>query len=251
MRAISAAAALIPMMLAATPVSAAAPVVSLWYRGTPAGAPRLDDLAAIRAVGFTGVTWPAGHVAGVAEVTRLAAVVGLTVVVQAEGVAIDGRLDVLTARVGAEEMPAFVWRAVAGDARIVSFDPGQREGTGLGDADRPPPWLGPAVALARQLSGNANLIADLEPGPALTFLSLRPVSLAVTLLEGPRAWVVVATNTGHAPAHALVRLPRGVPYAIWVSLIDGSTIAMPDRATGAEWTVDLEAGGAAAYVIDK
>ena len=40
------------------PVSAAEPVVAVWYRGAPAGTPRQDDLAVIRALGFNGVVWP-------------------------------------------------------------------------------------------------------------------------------------------------------------------------------------------------
>lgn len=252
MRAFSAAAALVLLAVTTRPVSAAEPVVSLWYRGTPAGTPRLDDLAAIRAVGFAGVTWPAARADAVAEVGRLAGMAGLTLFVQPEGLAVDGRLDIDVRRVAPGTIPAFVWRAVGRGVRIVSFDPGHASGTGLGEAGSPPDWLTPAVALARQLSGNATLIAGLTPGPRPVFLSLRLVSVDVTLLEGPRAWVLIATNTGPAAGQRMtVQLPSRVPYAIWVSLIDGSTIAMRDRAAGAEWTFDLPAGGAAAYVIDK
>jgi hypothetical protein len=244
--------ALIVFVLAARPVWAAEPVVSLWYRGTPAGTPRLDDLAAIRAVGFRGVTWPSANVAGFAELTRLANVVGLTVVVQPAGVPLDGRLDVAVTKIRPAEIPAIVWRAVTRGVRTVSFDPGQKAGTGLNAVDgRDPAWLGPAVAVARELGGNAPLFGDLRPGLPLVFLSARPASLDVTLFEGPQCWVIVATNTGGTPAETVARLPVGVPYAIWVSLIDGSTIAMPDRPTGAEWAVRLAPGEAAAYVIDK
>ena len=44
--------------LGATPVFAAEPVVAVWYRGTPAGTPRLDDLAAIKVAGFNAIAWP-------------------------------------------------------------------------------------------------------------------------------------------------------------------------------------------------
>ena len=40
------------------------PLVSIWYRGTPAGNPRADDLSVIRALGFGGVTWPADQTKG-------------------------------------------------------------------------------------------------------------------------------------------------------------------------------------------
>src|SRR6478672_8803380 len=61
-----------------------APVVSVWYRGSPAGTPRLDDLAAIRALGLTGITWPSNQGAALADVRRLAEIVGLAVVARPE-----------------------------------------------------------------------------------------------------------------------------------------------------------------------
>ena len=49
------------------PMASESPSVSVWYRGDPAGTPRQDDLAVIRALGFPRVTWPAQHAAGLAD----------------------------------------------------------------------------------------------------------------------------------------------------------------------------------------
>src|SRR5262245_18331395 len=67
---------------AGTPASAAEPVVALWYRGTPAGTPRLDDLAAIKEAGFEPITWPSSDAGTVAYVSRFAQTVGLLLVIQ-------------------------------------------------------------------------------------------------------------------------------------------------------------------------
>jgi len=254
MRALSIAAAL-TFVLCAAPSLAAEPVVAVWYRGTPAGTPRLDDLAAIKAAGFGAITWPTGNAGALADASRLAETVGLVVVIQPDGRAVpalDGRINVDVTRRRAAEIPAVVWRAVATGVRTISFDPGPTQGTGLDRPDgRRRDWVAPAVAIARQLSANAELIAEIRHVVTPEFLSSRPPSLHVELLEGSRAWVIIATNTGRARARTEVALPRGVPYAIWVSLLDASTIAMLDRPTGARWQFELDAGAAAVYVIDK
>ena len=76
--------------LPATP-SASLPVASLWYRGTPPGTPRADDLAAIRAIGFTSVTWPQAYTEGAAELRRLTEIVGLAVVIRIEPALLTAR----------------------------------------------------------------------------------------------------------------------------------------------------------------
>jgi hypothetical protein len=254
MRALWIAAAL-TFVLAGTPAFAAEPVVAVWYRGTPAGTPRLDDLAAIRAAGFGAITWPSVDARTVADVSRLAEAVGLTVVIQPDGRAVpslEGRITVDLTRVRPAEIPAIAWRAVARGARIVSFDPGPGEGSGLDRRDgRRHDWVAPAVAIARQLAANAELLGQLRHAATPAYLSSRPSSLDVELFEGVRAWVIIATNTGRARARAQVALPRGVPYAIWVSLVDASTIAMLDRPDGARWTFEIGSGAAVVYVIDK
>lgn len=254
MRAFPIAAAL-TFVLAATPGFAAEPVVAVWYRGTPAGAPRLDDLAAIKAAGFGAITWPSGDARAIADASRLAETVGLAVVIQPGGRAVPplaGRVNIDVTRTRATDIPAIVWRAIAHGVRTVSFDPGPVEGTGLDQPDgRRHDWVAPAVAIARQLSANAELIGELRHAASPAFLSSRPLSLDVELFEGSPAWVIIAANTGRTRVRAEVALPRGVPYAIWVSLVDASTIAMLDRPGGAQWRFDLDAGAAAVYVIDK
>jgi hypothetical protein len=241
--------------LGAIPVFAAEPVVAVWYRGTPPGTPRLDDLAAIKAAGFNSIVWPLRDPTTVATVSRMAGTVGLAVVIQPDaGGAFPraGWLNVDVTRVRPAAIPAIVWRAVAGGVRTVSFDPGSVQGAGLDGPDGTRrEWAAPAIAIARQLSANARLIGELGVGPSPQFISLRPVPLDVQLLETSRAWVLIATNTGQSRAEAEVALPPGVPYAIWVSLVDASTIAMLDRPTGARWRFEIDAGAAAVYVIDK
>jgi hypothetical protein len=242
-------------LLAPLPLLAAEPVVALWYRGTPAGMPRLDDLATIKAAGFNAIVWPRADSSSASAVRRLSETVGLSVLSRqdVDGIAPFGqRLAVDVARVRASAIPALVWRAVARGVRTISFDPGTVEGAGLdGPGGTRHEWAGPALAIARQLSANARLIAELRAGPSLQFVSLRPAPLDVQLLEGSRAWVLIATNTGESRVEAEVALPPGIPYAIWVSLVDTSTIAMLARPTGARWRFAIDGGAASVYVIDK
>jgi hypothetical protein len=242
-------------LLLAASLQTAEPIVSVWYRGTPAGTPLLDDLAAIRAAGFHAVTWPADYPEGLPGLAQMARQVGLIVVPSEDSGSRTGaeRLTMDTNTVPPSEIPARFWRAVARGGRVISFDGGTREGAGfVGPDGRQRTWVEHAVAAARHLSANSALVAALRrstPGPR--FLSLRPVSLEVELFETTRAWVLIATNVGREHTTATVQLPRGVPYAIWVSLLDTSTLVMPDRPAGAEWSLTLGAGEAAVYVIDK
>jgi hypothetical protein len=236
------------------------PVASVWYRGVPAGVPRLDDLAEIRALGFTGVTWPLMNADGGAELRRLADIVGLAVVIRDRPTPRpDGApskptefLDLDTNRVAPEAIGATVWRAIAHGARTVSFDAGAAEGTGLSDkAGHLAPWVAPAKEIARQVEFNGQLIGVLATGPPVTIESPSPASLEVTMLDGDRSWLLVATNAGPAPVHAVARLLPGIPYALWLNLIDASTMSMLSDRAGPRWTFDLEAWGVRVYVIDK
>jgi hypothetical protein len=88
------------------PCFAAEPVVALWYRGTPAGTPQLDDLAAIKAAGFDAITWPAGEAGSVEAISRLAERHGLTVVIQPDrprGLTVPRRLDIENGRESVRE----------------------------------------------------------------------------------------------------------------------------------------------------
>lgn len=241
---------------------AADPIVSVWYRGTPPGVPREDDLAAIRAQGFTGITWPAAHSAGLPELQRLAREVGLRVAVHAapvhltapDAVRPPAHVDIVISRLGAAEIPALVWRAVAHGARDIAFDPGSSPGSGSGLTDksgRPLAWVAPAAALARQLTFNGRLFAAVTAGPPVSLQAPVPAGVDVVLLETPRAWVLVSTNTARTRITAIAELPKPVAPALWTSLLDGSGMSMLSRPTGPRWTFELEPGEAGIWTIQK
>ena len=237
-------------------------MASLWYRGLPAGVPRQVDLDAISETGFTAVTWPLQHGSGALELRRMADRASLKVVIRSESVALtpitalkpDTRVDIAVTRTPVALFPALAWRAIAHGARVVSFDAGAAEGTGLRTAgSKAPAWVAAASAAARQIAINATLVDTLSASPAVRVDP--PVEdLDVALIEAPRSWVLVATNTaaaGAAPADTYAFMPPGVPPAEWLNLFDGSTIGMSSRPTGARWHVVLGPGDARVYVIDK
>jgi hypothetical protein len=246
--------------LAPVPAAPIDPLVSLWYRGRPAGVPQADDVAAIRAAGFAAVTWPLGSTIGLPDLTRLANDAGLTVVVRASGAPLTPttalqpgeRADLLTTSLPAAEIAPLAWRALGHGARVLSIDAGQVEGTGLADrAGRPAPWLAPVAALATQFRVNGALIAQWRLMPPLSFEGRQPAALDVVLLEAIKSWVLVATNTSRLRVRATVHLPHDVPYAIWLNLLNGATMSMLAETTGPKWNIDLEAWGTRVYVIDK
>ena len=243
----------------APPAFADVPVVSVWYRGSPAGQPRLDDLAAIKALGFTGVTWPGDATGGVPELRRLSDIVGLTVVLRPErrvmrvepGSVSPTHVDLPVSGALASSIPARAWRAVARGARVLSFDHGEATGPGTtGPGGRIPPWVAPAVAIARQLSANARLVDQLRPGPPVT-TEPSVAAVEVALLDAGASWVVVATNTSPTHQKMTARLPPGTPYAIWISWIDGTDMAMLSTPQGPRWTFEIGAGKALTYIIGK
>ena len=235
-------------------------MASVWYRGVPAGVPRLDDLAEIRALGFNGVTWPLLNADGGAELRRLADIVGLTVVIRDRPTPKPENaratptefLDLDTSRVAPEAIPATVWRAIAHGARTVSFDAGVVEGSGLSDKTGIlAPWVPAAKEIARQVEFNGQLIRSFDTGPSVTIESPPVPSVEVTTLDADRSWVLIATNAGPAPAHVVARLLPGIPYALWLNLLDASTMSMLSGRGGPQWTVDIEPWGVRVYVIDK
>ena len=128
-------------------------VVSVWYRGTPAGTPNQDDLAMLRAMGFRAVTWPASQAAGVAELRRQAAIVSLGVEVRAPLPSVTAasalvpgpQIDVRIPSLPLALMPATVWRAVAHGARadcVRRRRPGRRGRRGRQRADAGVDWTG-------------------------------------------------------------------------------------------------------------
>lgn len=252
------------LLTGATQVQAPAPdpVVSVWYRGTPPGVPHEDDLAAIRAQGFTGITWPASQLAGLSELQRLARGVGLRVAIHAapvhltapDAVRPPAHVDIVVSRLGAAEIPALVWRAVAHGARDIAFDPGSSPGGGSGLTDtsgRPLAWVAPAAAIARQLTFNGRLFGTVTGGPPVTLAAPVPAGVDVVLLEAPRAWVLVSTNTSNTRVTAIAELPKAVAPALWTSLLDGSGMSMLSRPVGPRWTFELGAGEAGIWTIEK
>jgi hypothetical protein len=235
------------------------PLASVWYRGRPAGVPQADDLAEIRAAGFTTVTWPAAAV-GQDALQPLAKAAGLDVLVRppippVTFVTALTPHEFVDVRVGQDRgfaIAPLAWRALAHGARVISFDAGQREGAGLVDATRHRrAWVPAAVEIARQLRANGALFAQCRPGPAVAVDRPAPAALDVTLLEARKSWVLVATNGANARVRALVHLPAGIPYALWLNLLDASTMAMLQQSGGPQWTADLEPYGVRVYVIDK
>lgn len=220
------------------------PVVAVAYRGTPAGVPKSEDLAAVRAAGFTGVRWAPGDRAAFDTLMRLAAPLDLTVIT-APGttVKVDRQKP---------DLQALLWRAVAGGARVITIDAGQSAGTGLITAKGERlPWSYTASAFAGHLSASARLFAATRPGPAVTIAPPAPKGVEVTLLDGGRAWLLIATSTARTRVTVVAELPAEVPPALWVSLLDGGMMSMLRQASGPRWTATIEPGAALVYVIDK
>lgn len=236
-------------------------LASVWYRGLPSGVPRYVDLEAIRANGFNAVTWPLQHVNGAMELRRMASSLGLAVVVRSESVpltfalAVQGeqKVDLLVTRTRPAEWTALAWRAVAHGARVVSFDAGLAEGTGLWDERGTPDWVPIASSLGRQLTANSTLVASLRRGPPVT-IETPDEALDLSLLENARSWVIIVTNASTTMGRLVdttAVFPPAVPAAEWLNLFDGSMMSMLYRPTGSRWRVRLGPGEARVFVIDK
>ena len=256
-------AAFVALLCLLVPAVASAQVLtSVWYRGMPAGTPRFVDLEDIRSQGFTAVTWPLQSVAGAEELQRMAARVGLRVVVRLEPVPVtftrttrdDNKVDVLVERTAPAEWTTLLWRSVAHGARVVSFDAGAVEGTGFRDSSGTlRDWVPVAAAVARQLNAHATLVSSLSSGPAVTLDPPDP-DLDLTLLQNARSWVIIATNASTTTGRATdttATFPSEVPAAEWLNLFDGSMMSMLYRSTGSRWRVRLGPGEARVFVIDK
>jgi hypothetical protein len=249
------------MLLACLPATPPAPqpVASLWYRGTPPGTPRADDLAAIRAIGFTSVTWPQSYTQGAAELRRLTDIVGLEVVIRIEPALITARaalqpgeaVDVPVSAATAGTIAAVTWRAIAHGARVVSFDPGPVHGSGLGAGAEMPAWVEPARTIARQLEFNGRMLAGMRSGGSIRIAGADAASLDVVLLQDAQSWLAIATNTSTTPVRAVVRMPSQVPPALWSNLIEGGHLSMLAQPDGPRWTLSLDPGGVKVIVISK
>ena len=259
---IGAVAVVVAMLMASPSAIQTRTRASLWYRGMPAGEPRQVDLDAISAAGFSAVTWPTLYASRALDLRRMADRAGLQVVTRIEAVPVTAEsalvgepyADILIPSTAARLYPSLLWRAVAHGTRIVSFDPGVREGTGLQDsAGKPSAWVPAVSALAHQLSVNAVMVDTFTKGPEVK-VDPAVAGLDVVLIDAGRSWVAIATNTADAnapPADTHAFLPKGVPPAEWLNLFDGTTIAMLRQATGPRWHVVLGPGDVRVYAIGK
>jgi hypothetical protein len=232
--------------------SAAERVAAVWYPGDAAGVAVLDDLARIRALGFTAVVWPTRFAHRLPDVRSLADTVDLTVFVEPEPDSSSTprlrRIDVSASTV---DLTARAWRAIQDGIHVVAFDARQTAGAGLEDETGAlRPWVMIAREFARQLAGNAPLF------DAIALDATLPVEPAgapvhVSLFRAPRAWLLIATHDGRDPATFVTRLPASVPPALWISLLDGSGMSMRRDASGVSWRAELPPGQALAYVINR
>jgi hypothetical protein len=235
---------------------APAPRVAVWYRGTPKGEPRLEDLAAIRAIGFTAIVWPSEATAASGEARRMAAVAGLSVLTlaDADGAAPDSIVTILVDGKSPGEVAALGWRRVQQGAGIVAFDRGavsSSAGPGLEDSTgQLHGWVTPARALARQLSVNAALFDQLQPGPTVS-VRTDASDLRVDLFQTPRSWVLFATSLDPQARRVEASLPRVIPAALWTSLLDGTGMSMLSRADGPLWMTEIPPYGVQIYVVQK
>jgi len=236
------------------------PLVAVWYRGTPAGTPRQEELAVIRALGFGGIAWPAGQTSTLAALKLMAEKAGLQVVVAdapkpataESALSTSERVDFVVTQQNSAALTPLAWRAVAHGARVLAFDAGSATGAGLENPDRSlKPWATAALGIARQFSANGRLIKALRPGPGLIMSPETVAGLDVVMLDADRSWVLIATNTSSAPVAAMVRLPAGAPYAIWADLLDNSSLAMAGEAAGPRWNLKMPPHVAHVFIIDK
>ena len=236
-------------------------LASVWYRGLPVGVPRQVDLEAIRDNGFTAVTWPLQHVNGAEQLQRMAAALGLTVVVRSESVPLtfgnatngDLRADLLVSRTPRADWPALMWRAVAHGSRTISFDAGLAEGTGLWDENGPRDWVSVAAALGRQFTSSAGLWRSATRGPVVV-VDPADTRLDLSLLDNGRSWIIIVTNASSTPGEVIdtyATFPKDVPAAEWLNLFDGTMMSMLYRPAGSRWHVRLGPGEAKVFVIDK
>lgn len=236
------------------------PRLGLWYRGQPPGRANAADLTAIRAAGFTVVIWPASQASGVAEAARLAADAGLAFIERVAPVPLtpeaarhpNTTVDIVPARGSSAAISPLIWRAIAHGARDVAFDAGAASARILTGRDGQPAWLSTIGEISRQIRINGKLFVQSAPASDQPKIDA-PVSAAVdiVLLSAGRAWVLVATNTSETRRRVTAHLPPAVPYAIWLNLLNGDTLAMLSEPPGPRWTFELEGWGTRIYVIDK
>jgi hypothetical protein len=226
-------------------------VAAVLYRGDPAGTPRADDLATIKASGFDAVAWPSAYASRRDLTASLAAKVDLQFVVDPSPGAVPAGIVRLDVSRRPRHVEADAWRAYQRGVRVVIFDPGSGPGVKLTDKNGGiQQWVEPARAFARQLTVNRLLFDRARPGTA-TLLSTGGADVKVSLFHTDRAWMLIATNTSVRAGRLVARLPKAVPIALWTNMLDGSSMSMPRRADGPTWTAAIGPGKALVYLIDR
>ena len=246
--------------------AAADPVVSLWYRGVPAGTPRIDDLIVIHGAGLPSITWPQNQTAHLMELRSLALKAGLDVIVRtaqpftvttasppvriAQPEEIDLSMSVTQTR--AAQMPAIIWNEIAHGARVVSLDPQPPAGFVRWTDDAGlRAWGRAAGVVGKDVSRLGSLIASFKPGPKVIFESALPASVDFAFLDAGRSWAIVATNRSAIKQSVKVHLPKDVAAAEWMNLLTSTVVAMVAKTDGPRWTCALEPWQAKVLVIDK
>lgn len=229
------------------------PVVCVWYRGGPEGTVERDDLVALRAYGFAAILWPHRDGEQTALLRRVSEELGLLVVTTADAQARPGIwLNIQTWPLAPGQIPARAWLGLAGGQRIISFESDARTGAGIVDASgERSAWVAPVLAVSRQVMTNARLIGRLRPAIGIDVERPSRSDVRVVLLEAGSAWVLVVANPTDAASSTEARFPATVPFGPWVSLIDGTDMAMVDRPTHHEYRATLAPGEARVYVIDR
>jgi hypothetical protein len=95
------------------------------------------------------------------------------------------------------------------------------------------------------------LFETMQPGPAATMESDASPDVTLALFAARGAWVLIAANNGQEPRTVAARMPPDVPYAIWTSLLDGTTMSMLSEPSGPRLTLPLRLGQAAVYFADR
>jgi hypothetical protein len=231
---------------------AAERVAAVWYAGDSAGVPLLDDLARIRALGFTAVVWPARLAQRIPDVRAMADAVDLILVVEpARDSPASSKVRRLDVSGTSADLTARAWRAIQDGIQVVAFDARQTAGAGLeDDSGALRPWVMMARDFARQLAGNAALLDAIALEATL---SVEPADspVHVSLFRAPKAWLLIATHSGRESATFLTRVPPSVPPALWISLLDGSGMSMLRDASGVSWRAALAPGHALVYAINR
>jgi hypothetical protein len=251
-----------PAILAAPPDA----VVSVWYRGLPAGTPRIDDLVAIHGAGVSSITWPQKQTTHLVELRSLALKAGLDVIVRdPQPVAVTTAsartsapqpepidLSMAATQAHAIQLPAIIWSEIAHGARVISLDPQSSTGFVRWTDDAGlRAWGRPAGAVAKDVSRLGTLIASFKPGPNVIFESAESPGVDFVFLDAGRSWAIVATNRSATKQAVQVHLPKDVSAAEWMNLLTSTVVAMVAKPDGPRWTCMLEPWQAKVLVIDK